>query len=118
MQWCKRHRIFDTLQNFVVDHGRGGKLLAAVHNAVTDSGQLCRKLRFLCQNSINNVVQCFAVRSAGTQSRFVFGAVHLPLEASLRQVETFGQAGEVFFTVDSIDDSELQGRTAAVQDQY
>lgn len=90
MQWCKWYGIFDTLQNIVIDYSRSGKLLAAVHNTVTDSGQLCRKLRFLCQNSINNVVQCFAVRSAGTQSSFMFGAVHLPLEASLRQVETFG----------------------------
>lgn len=46
MQWCKWHRIFDTLQDFVIDYGRRSELLAAVHNAVTDSGQLCRKLRF------------------------------------------------------------------------
>ena len=118
VQWCKRHGIFDTLQNFVVDHGGSGKLLAAVHDAVADSGQLRRKLWFLCQNSINNEVQRFAVCSAGPQGSFVFGAVHFPLDASFRQVETLGQTGEEFVAVNGIDDGEFQRRTAAVKNQY
>ncbi|AML57677.1 hypothetical protein AXX16_1969 [Serratia rubidaea] len=54
----------------------------------------------------------------GTECRFLFTAVHFPLDARLREVEAFSQAGKVFFTVDSVNDREFQGRTAAVKNQY
>ena len=79
VQWCKRHGIFDTLQNFVVDHGRSGELLAAVHDAVADSGQLRGKLWF-CARIVLTMKFSASLCAARPQRRsFVFGAVHFPM---------------------------------------
>ena len=64
VQRCKRSCIFDTLNNRLIDHYGAGILFAAVYDTVTDSSQLRRQFWFLCQNSINDKVERFAVSGA------------------------------------------------------
>lgn len=66
VQRCKRSCIFDTLNNRLIDHYGAGILFAAVYDTVTDSSQLRRQFWFLCQNSINDKVERFAVSGACT----------------------------------------------------
>ena len=66
MQRCERGRIFDALDNGIVDNHGAGILLAAVYDTVTNCGQLRRQFRFLCQNSVNDEVQRFTVSGACT----------------------------------------------------
>ncbi len=58
--------VFDTLNDGIIDNHGAGVLLTAVYDTMTNRSQLCGKLRFLCQNSINDKVQCFAVSGACT----------------------------------------------------
>ncbi len=90
MQRCEGRGIFDALDDGFVDNHRAGVLFAAVYDTMTNCGQLCGQLRFLCQNSINDKVQCFAVSGACTQSRFLFTAIHFPFDTGFRKMETFG----------------------------
>ena len=66
VQRCKRSCIFDTLNNRLINHYGAGILFAAVYDTVTDSSQLRRQFWFLCQNSINDKVERFAVSGACT----------------------------------------------------
>ncbi len=66
MQRCKRGRVFDALDNGVINNYGTGVFFATVHDAVTNCGQLCRQFWFLCQNSVNDKVQCFTVSGTCT----------------------------------------------------
>ncbi len=66
MQRCKRSGVFNALNNRVIDDHRLGVLLATMNDTVTDSGQLSGQFWFLCQNSVNDKVQRFAVSGACT----------------------------------------------------
>ncbi|SPW23465.1 Uncharacterised protein [Cronobacter sakazakii] len=79
-----------------------------MHDTMTNRGQLCRQLWFLCQNSINDEVQRFAVSRTGAKRRFVFAAVHFPFDTRFWKMETFGQTGQVLVTVQCIDDGKFQ----------
>lgn len=61
VQWCKRSCIFDILNNRFIDYYGVGIFFVVVYDMVIDSSQLCRQFWFLCQNSINDKVECFVV---------------------------------------------------------
>ena len=91
MQGCERRSVFDILHRLIADDDGVRQLFAAVDDTVTDCSDLCRQLRFLCQNVFNDEVQGFAVRGARTQRSFLFSAVQFPFNARFGQMETFGQ---------------------------
>ncbi|STQ10324.1 Uncharacterised protein [Enterobacter cloacae] len=66
VQRCKRCRVFDALDNRVVNHDGTGVFLATMDDTVTNRSQLSRQFWFLCQNSVNDKVQRFTVSGACT----------------------------------------------------
>ena len=65
VQRCERRCVFNTLNHRLVDHHGAGVFFTAVYDTVADCGQLSRQFWFLCQNSVNDKVQCFTVRGTG-----------------------------------------------------
>ena len=64
VQRCEGRRVFNALNHGLVDDDGAGVFFTAVDDTVANCGQLSRQFWFLCQNSVNDKVQCFAVRGA------------------------------------------------------
>lgn len=61
VQWCERCGVFNILNYGFVDYYGVGVFFIVVYDMVVDCGQLSRQFWFLCQNSVNDKVQCFIV---------------------------------------------------------